>query len=892
MTKIKEDDILLGQLAMARGMVGFADLLACVHSIGREKRALHDLLIARGHLSNEQVTALQRDVLSCDECVRAEIASGQTLVLDHIKQTTNHDLPKSYAPVAIEATLFTPPETPSPSTHQREPSRSSMLPDVDSRYELKSLLGKGGMGEVWLARDQLLMRDVAIKTLHINETERREQLTAHLTLEAQVTGVLEHPSIIPVYDIGELRDRGLYYTMRVVREENLEGVITRIRNGDIHADSLSHLVGIVRTALLALHYAHDHGVIHRDLKPENILVGAYGEVFIIDWGVAKVSDSMGTRSLESLSISTQTRPGALVGTPHYMSPEQALGENDRVDARTDVYAMGVILYEILTLEHLFDASHVLGLLFKITEEEPVPPSERAPERHIPAALEAICLKALAKDPDHRYQDAQQMARDIEQFLEGVKEFERHQELALSMVERARTIEKSYHTNLERWFALRDDLLLKQAEIPGWASLEEKEPMWRVEQDVDRARQEVERCFGEAVRAYGQALGYDPRMAKARRGLAELYWQRFVRSEQSGDEANAIYFEGLVRQYNDGHYDTLLEGLATIHIYTNTDQALCRIYRYEKGLHRLQTILHDSCSLPTSDYQLPHGSYLLTIEAEGKRSVRVPLLLERLEEQTLRIELIDEDALPQDMVVITGGDFLSGSIQEYDRAKNRAHQPTFAIKRAPVTCAEYVDFLNGLVDEQKLDEALNRGPKIREGAESYFKYDVTEQRFYIPAEDKEGDAWDPNWPIVLVTYEDAEAYAAWLSRTSGLPFAIPTAPQMEKAARGVDGRVYAWGNDFDPSFCRMRESEKGRPLPAPVGSYHFDRSPYGVTDLTGNVTEWTSTWHSAKQEAKIIRGGCYSSSALGCRFDWPLSSPTSFRYSSYGFRVALALSRDV
>jgi len=171
-------------------------------------------------------------------------------------------------------------------------------------------------------------------------------------------------------------------------------------------------------------------------------VGAYGEVFVIDWGVAKLSKDLGEGSLSgSLSSST---PGTLVGTPYYMSPEQALGEHDRVDERTDVYAMGVLLYEILTLERPFDAGNILALLFMITERAPEPPSERAPERDIPEELEEICLKALSKEPEERYQSAQEMARELELFLEGIKEGERARGRAEALLERAHSQRKAYH----------------------------------------------------------------------------------------------------------------------------------------------------------------------------------------------------------------------------------------------------------------------------------------------------------------------------------------------------------------------------------------------------------------------------------------------------------------
>ena len=896
MTNLQERDIALGQLALARGYISFATLIQAIHHAARHELALQEYLRTHHILTRAQTEELVRDLARAHskEAIEHELQTGQTLLLDMIEQASSSSVrlldqdgePSESELLPLQVTLGADAAAPLPLLSLPHAALEDNVEFPPQRYRLVRILGKGGMGQVWLAHDQYLNREVALKVLRPDDLDHVTLFERQLKLEAQITGLLEHPSIIPVYDLGKLPDKGLYYTMRVVREESLEKRLLQI-DEQPEAFTLSHMVGILRTALLALHYAHDHGIVHRDLKPENILVGKYGEVFIIDWGVAKVTEKSKNSSLQRFSP-TRTKQGALVGTPNYMAPEQALGENELVDERTDIYAMGVILYEMLTLQKVFEAGHVLALLLKVTESRPTPPSVRTPDRHIPRELEEICLRAIEKEREDRYQSAKEMAHDLELFLEGVKEKERHQQLAHTFLAEATRHRKAYQNAQKELLASSRKLKLAQEEMPSWASIEEKEPMWHMEQEVEHMRLNLERHFGEALRCYGQALGYVPNHGEARRGMAELYWQRFLRAEQGGDEANAIYFEGLVRQYNDGQYNTLLAGLATLSIKTNAPHSVFTIYRYEKGLHRLRAIHQATFQGAVINQRLPHGSYLITVEAPGHMPLRVPLLLQRLGIYQLDLELYALGSFPPDLIVVTEGEFLSGNLQDKDRSQCTQHLGRFAIMRHPVTCKNYVDFLNGLITQGRLEEALARSPRVRDDSRSYFTLDEGTGRIIIPEVDQDGTSWDPDWPIVLVSYEDAEAYAAWRSSRDGLSYHIPEAAQLEKAARGVDGRIFVWGNDFDPSFCRMRESEQGRPFPASIHAYPIDCSPYGVMQLNGNVAEWSSTWASREDRTKIMRGGSYSSSSQGCRLDWPLSSPCDFRYSSYGFRLAIDL----
>jgi serine/threonine-protein kinase len=701
-----------------------------------------------------------------------------------------------------------------------------------------------------------------------------------------ITGNLEHPSIVPVYDYGGDRERGPYYSMRVIRERNLSQILREMReNPDAEQFTTNQLLNILRQVLLAVHFAHERGVVHRDLKPENILIGEYGEVYVIDWGVAKIDPARlgigGVETIEGVAV------GSLVGTPQYMAPEQARGHNESIDARSDIYAMGTVLYEMLTLEPVFKVDSVLALLYHVAHETPTSPSMRAPSRHISSKLDEICLRALAKNPDNRFQSAQDFADAIKLYLEGVKERERRLQRAEQARDRADEAREVYRRRRKTYIQKSRELAALRLRVPSHAPAAEKRPLWDLEQEVEDTSIELEQLFGETIRRYGSALSHRPDDPETRRTLSDLYWERFRQAELSDNRAEAAYFESLVRQYDDGRYQSLLEGEARLGLRSEPPSAGVSLYRYESTQYRLvENRVRDLGVSPISATSVPHGSYLLVVERDGYVPLRIPVRLDRMQTRSLDIRLWREDELPAGFVVISAGDFLQGTLQPADLEAARTEVPVFAIMRYPVTCAQYIDFLNALARESP-ERAARHAPRTSEDAESYFPVD-SDGLYYLPREDREGDAWDPHWPICLVNYHDAHAFAEWMTRRDGRNYRLPTALEWEKAARGVDGRLYPWGNHFDASFCNMRESSRGKPMPVPVGSFPVDRSPYGLMDVAGNICEWTSTWEDQSQTARILQGASYNSVAPMCRLDSQMASPPSYRYAHYGFRLALEL----
>ena len=282
-------------------------------------------------------------------------------------------------------------------------------------------LGQGGAAVLQTCRDKHLGRTVVMKLLH-KQLAKNEHMRARFLREARVTAQLQHPNTVPVYEIGFNLEGQLFFTMKNVEGETLREILEKQVVGDtqsIETYNLDRMLGILIQICNALAYAHAHGVVHRDVKPENVIIGTFGEVMLLDWGVAKVwaMDSAMDDKDQQANIAYQelTDVGQRPGTPLYMSPEQVRGGGDAIDARTDIYSIGVVLYEILTLKEPLRGDRVQETFEMIVKETPIPPEQRTPNRQVPLRLAAIAMKALEKDPQARYQTMQEMIEALRNF---------------------------------------------------------------------------------------------------------------------------------------------------------------------------------------------------------------------------------------------------------------------------------------------------------------------------------------------------------------------------------------------------------------------------------------------------------------------------------------------
>src|SRR5260221_3319426 len=301
------------------------------------------------------------------------------------------------------------------------------------KYDYLQKLGAGGMGEVVRAWDRDLRRFVAIKRL--KSKSRSEDTVLRFVQEAQITGRLEHPNIVPVHDLGIDSQGHVYFSLKLIEGESLRNIIDKrmvaaqLAPGVQYKDVYTPLrmIEIFISVCQAVAYAHSKGIVHRDLKPENIMLGRYGEVLVVDWGIAKVvrspeaADGQVTLPLTALEdlAPEKSLEGAVSGTPAYMSPEQASGQISSIDERTDVYALGAVLYHIVAGRPPYEG----GSAFEVLQQVQQRPARAlgagtAGFETIPRELKAICGKAMASEQDARYPTAEALRDDLQAFLEN------------------------------------------------------------------------------------------------------------------------------------------------------------------------------------------------------------------------------------------------------------------------------------------------------------------------------------------------------------------------------------------------------------------------------------------------------------------------------------------
>lgn len=269
-----------------------------------------------------------------------------------------------------------------------------------TKYTFVQELARGGMGTVYLAEDTELNRQVAIKVL--STPEMTDDLRRRMVREAKIIARLEHPGIVPVHDVGVLPDGRVFYAMKFVRGVRLDQYAAS-------TTSTRERLRKFQAVCDAVAFAHAHGVIHRDLKPQNIMIGSFGEVLVLDWGVAKILRDPRSRSLETDTLIlpaagtnevSDTAHGTVIGTRQYMSPEQARGEIDQLDERSDIYSLGAVFY------------------FLLTDRAPDGDRPRAVNPRVSKPAEAICLKAMARDRSGRYASAAELSMDVSRLLDA------------------------------------------------------------------------------------------------------------------------------------------------------------------------------------------------------------------------------------------------------------------------------------------------------------------------------------------------------------------------------------------------------------------------------------------------------------------------------------------
>ena len=411
-------NLLFGALTVQAELVDDGQLTeACTAWSAGEGDTLADVMVERGLITQGDRDAVER-ILDRKVQRRGGDVAGT------LAATLGGPARPGATQADAAATNETQPMAPEPGGHVVLSAIGVHPSSGPERYTRTRLHATGGIGRVWLARDSSFGREVALKEIR-PERGANEVVWSRFLEEARITGQLEHPGIVPVYEMGTGgEDSGPFYTMRFVKGRTLLEAThdyhkARAAGAATPRDFVALLDAFVGVCN-AVAYAHSRGVIHRDLKGQNIVLGNFGEVIVLDWGLAKIVGTSDASGDEPATLTDdgnprfQTVAGRALGTPAYMPPEQAAGRLDVVDQLSDVYGLGAILYEILTGRAPFDGSKTADILRRVIEEEPSRPRALVPEA--PPALEAVCLKAMAKKQTERYPSVTALADDVRRWI--------------------------------------------------------------------------------------------------------------------------------------------------------------------------------------------------------------------------------------------------------------------------------------------------------------------------------------------------------------------------------------------------------------------------------------------------------------------------------------------
>ncbi len=739
------------------------------------------------------------------------------------------------------------------------------------RFEVVEVIGRGGAGDVVRVRDPVLDRELAMKLLRADALA--DDAADRFTREARTIARLQHPGILPVHEMGRLDDGRVWYTMREVVGQSLAELVPVLHGPAPGGWTLRRLIERFRQACEAVAYAHSQGIVHGDLKPANILVGEFADVLVVDWGLAQRATAEAPPG-RCGPLDTATLRASVAGTPMYMAPE-LLDPAAPVHPTRDVYALGVTLYTCLAGHAPFDGRlFSLEVLAEAATGRAKPMKGRLP---VPPELGETCRKAMALSPRDRHADAGALAGELAAWLEGERQRERGRRLVDEALAQAPRAERLRTLAAEAAHEARAHLDAVSPDAPLAAKLRG----WSLEDQAAAHRREAEHVSARVEAMLRAALVHAPGLEEAHLALVGRYRTEHARAEAARDAERALSAEALLLAHTEalptGHperrrTESWLRGDGWLSLATEPAAAQavvrrCRVVQ-RRRVFQAEGAAHP---MPLDAIVLPRGAYMLELSAPGYDAVSYPVRLGRVEhweglgpgdDRRWRVRLPPAGTLSADEVLVAGGWFTAGDDPAAPNALDplRCWVPGFVMMRRPVTNAQWLAFLDDLAGSGRAAEAIEHAP-LQSPDAPY--------------------SWRPEDPVRRVGWDSARAYATWLGARTGRPWRLPSEVEWEKAARGVDGRAYPWGDHLDPTWCAMRDSASG---PVAVDAFPDDVSPYGLLGLGGNVRDWCLELASvgprvdedarlvlpaaaggpADRQARIARGGSYDDPARDCR----------------------------
>ncbi|MEZ4321995.1 MAG: bifunctional serine/threonine-protein kinase/formylglycine-generating enzyme family protein [Myxococcota bacterium] len=688
------------------------------------------------------------------------------------------------------------------------------FPDLpfEQRYEILQQLGMGGMAVVYRARDRVLGREVALK----QSTDLQDRFANEILLTAR----LDHPNIVTVLDAG-LLNGALTFAMPIVEGVTLRHLMrARFAGKPVYGRpvTLHRVIDALRIACGAVGFAHGRDVVHRDLKPDNVMVGPHGEVVVLDWGIAKVlgeDEPEVERMNAGLTdiVRAQALTDGILGTPGYVAPEN-FADGDH-DPRSDVFALGSVLYNALTGRSAFRGKSTFEILMALKKRR-----RRAIRgtMHIPRGLAAVCRRALAWEPSERYASASDMARDLEEWLEGNKQREVAWAKADQLVAEAQVLLEQTSQARKRASSLRQDAALRRETLAPHSPLSEKEGVWALQDHAEAADMAGDLAEQHALDLLLGAKVHVPEHTQVAELLTQTLRDSHLRLEAAGRMREAARVGHTLRFHDDaGRYTAYLEGEGTLSLRTEPAASATLVPLEEVGRRLVPGKPVPLGPTPIEPRSLAFGAYVVELVSPGLPVIPVPVLIRRRglwpplqAEHTEAVRLPAPGSLGADECFVPAGHYASR------RTRERWHWcDAFVIARDPVTWDAYGRFLE-VAPEWAPDTAPGR----------------------------------PDTPVHSVPIAAARAYAAWVSELDGHAWRLPTEPEWEKAAGGVDGRRFVWGAHADPAWGRFRDSLPDGPRVASVTAETLDVSVYGVRGMAGNLADW------CEGPGDVARGGSW------------------------------------